>query len=59
MFKTILGSAQVNWGKTQKSTKITRQVLAELNKIWSGLIFINTSYLTGSYISFTLKLESG
>ena len=40
MFKTILGSAQVNSGETQKSTNN------------------HTSYLTDSYIGFTLKMES-
>ena len=53
MFKTILGSAQVNsggnnfrfssgkfGGKHRNQQTITCQVLTELNKIWSCLIFI-------------------
>ena len=44
MFKTILGSAQVNLGKFgtkhRNQHTITCQVLAELNKKWSCLILI-------------------
>ena len=57
MFKTILGSAQVNLGKFGEKHRnqqtITCQVLAEMNKIWSCVILIKLYWKSQRYAEFS------